>query len=109
MQKLWIGPLVALTLEAALLAAGAQASFLRTRAVDCGVEAHATVDECGPRMVERTVMVPQWVTERRTINVTRSRPEERERIVTVYRCVPETRQVTREFTVMVPETRTRVN
>src|SRR5688572_6504805 len=103
MDRIWIGPLVALTLQALLLPAGAKASFLRTHAVDCGIEAHAAVEECGPRMVERTILVPQWVTEKRVVNVTRCRPELRERVVTVYRCVPETRQVTREYTVMVPE------
>ena len=39
--------------------------------------------------------------------VTRYRPEIRERMVTVYRDVPTTETIQEEYTVMVPETRTR--
>ena len=42
-----------------------------------------------------------------TVNVTEYRSEERQRNFTVYRQVPETKDVEYQFTVMVPETHTR--
>ncbi|RMF59604.1 MAG: hypothetical protein D6743_16055 [Calditrichaeota bacterium] len=60
---------------------------------------------CGPSYVERTVCVPQWVVEKRKVVCTEYRKEQREYKYTVYRCVPETKQVTRQYTVMVPERR----
>ena len=75
MKKTSIGLFAVLAVYAG---ANANASFLNNHAADCAAEAHAVaVEDCAPRMVERTVLVPQWVTERRTINVTRCRPEER--------------------------------
>lgn len=62
---------------------------------------------CGPTTVEKTVYVPTWITQTRTIQQTCYRPERRERTVTVYRCVPETRAVERRYTVMVPQVRTK--
>lgn len=62
---------------------------------------------CEPQMVEKTVMVPQMVTETRTVNVTKYREETRERTYTVHRKVMETNAVEREYTVMVPEQRTK--
>ena len=57
--------------------------------------------------VERTIMVPTMVSETRSVNVTECRAEQRETSCTVYRNVPETRQVSYQYTVMVPQTRTR--
>jgi hypothetical protein len=62
---------------------------------------------CQPQTVERTIMVPEIVTEYHTRRVTRFRPEAREREVVVYRTVPATRTIEEEYTAMVPETRTR--
>ncbi len=64
------------------------------------------VVDSGPQYVEKTVCEPQWVTEKRTITCTEYASEVREKVVTVYRNVPETHQVTRQYTVMVPEQRT---
>lgn len=61
---------------------------------------------CEPQYVERTVMVPQWTTDTRTVNVTEYRNETRERTITVHKPVPETQQKTRTYTVMVPRTET---
>ncbi|MFV1966320.1 MAG: hypothetical protein ACC628_12925 [Pirellulaceae bacterium] len=59
------------------------------------------------QMVQRTVRVPTIVPEIRTIRTTEYHNEVRERTVTVHRYVPETKQVTETYTVMVPEQRTR--
>ena len=61
----------------------------------------------GCQTVERTVLVPTWTTETRTVTATECRPETRERTVTVFKQVPETKTVERTCTVMVPETRTK--
>lgn len=57
--------------------------------------------------VERTVYVPQMVTERRVVNSVVCEPEVRQRTVTVMRRVPETRTINQDVTVMVPEQRTK--
>jgi hypothetical protein len=54
-----------------------------------------------------TIRVPQVVTEYQTRSVTRYRPEVRQRLVTVYRDVPTTETVPEEYTVLVPQKRTR--
>jgi hypothetical protein len=72
--------------------------------VPCGQPAHC---ESGPQYVEQTIMVPQWDTERRTINVTEYAQEQRTRTYTAYRCVPRTEQVSRDVTIMVPVTKTK--
>ena len=71
------------------------------RAIPCAVRAPV-------QYVERTLCAPQWVTETRKVPVVEYRTEQRERTYTVYKRVPETKQVTREYTRMVPETRTRI-
>jgi len=67
-------------------------------ATDCG----------GCQCVQRTVNVPTWVTETRTVQCTEYRPEIREKTVTCYELVRETKDVECEYTVMVPEQRTKV-
>lgn len=64
---------------------------------------------CGPQyqLVQKTVMVPTWVTEMRTVYVTQCVPEERHKTVTVKKSVPVVRQVTKAYTVLVPEVRSR--
>jgi hypothetical protein len=57
--------------------------------------------------VHKTIYVPQMVPETRTIDQTICEPQVRERVVTIHRQVPETRQVTQNYTVMVPQQRTR--
>ena len=61
----------------------------------------------GRGLFEKTVMVPSWETETRTVTVTECRPETRQRTITVNKRVPETKTVERTCTVMVPETRTK--
>jgi len=58
-------------------------------------------------MVEKTIYVPTFVTEKRKVTLTECRTETRERTVTVYRRVPETKTVQHTYTVMVPQARTR--
>ncbi len=62
----------------------------------------------GYETVEKTIMVPTTVTEMRTVNVVECRPEVQQRTITTYKHVPETKAVTRHYTVMVPEQRSRV-
>ena len=57
--------------------------------------------------VERTIMVPTTVCETRKVTVCEYKTEQRERTIKVCKMVRETKQVTRECTIMVPETRTR--
>lgn len=61
-----------------------------------------TVTEYQRDMEERTVYVPQVTTEQREITVTVMRPEVRERTISVPRCVPEVQQRTQQYTVLVP-------
>jgi hypothetical protein len=62
---------------------------------------------CPPCPVQTTILVPQIVFENRTVTTLCHRPEVRQRAVTVYRTVCETRDVPCEYTVVVPQTRTR--
>jgi len=62
---------------------------------------------CEPTYVERTICVPTWVTETRTVDVIECTTEERQRTCTVYKRVPETKTIETQCTVMVPETRTK--
>ena len=57
--------------------------------------------------VTKTIMVPTTVLETRQTQSIEYRDQVRERAVTVYDQVPETRRVTSEQTVLVPETRHR--
>ena len=57
--------------------------------------------------VEKTICVPEWTTETRTIEVIECTTEQREKTVTVYKRVPEMKTVEYQYTVMVPETRTK--
>ncbi len=61
----------------------------------------------GPVYVEKTVMVPTWVNETRTVMCTEYQQQQRARTFTVYRQVPETKQVEQTYTVMVPEVHTK--
>ena len=62
---------------------------------------------CGYQEVKKTVYVPTMVAETRTVEVTECRPESRKRMVTYHKPVPETRQVTENFTVLVKHKKTR--
>ena len=62
---------------------------------------------CAPTMVERTIYVPQYTTQTRKVMVTEYKQEQRTRTYTHWTCVPETKQMTQEYTVMVPHQRTR--
>lgn len=62
---------------------------------------------CQTQLVERKILVPTTVMENQTVKVTKFRPETRAQTVTVYRQVPETREVPQQYTVLVPEQRTR--
>jgi hypothetical protein len=62
---------------------------------------------CQPPPVACTVWVPQIVFENRTITVAKYRHETHERMVLVSREVPVIKNIEEEYTVMVPQTRTR--
>jgi hypothetical protein len=67
----------------------------------------AEVTSCAPAAAPATCLVPQVVMEKHKKTVVRYRRETRERPVTVYREVPEKKTVEEEYTVMVPQQRTR--
>ncbi len=69
--------------------------------------ANSSDSDCGVDYVEKTICVPQWVTETRVVSCTEYRWEPREYKCTVYRNVYETRDVTEQCTVLVPKQRTR--
>jgi len=80
------------------------------------LRAEPAVDPCAPaaqacapapQYVEKTILCPTLVTEDRVVTVTECRAETRTYACTVYKTVPETKQVQRKCTVMVPEVRTR--
>lgn len=77
------------------------------KADDCGCDTAAAPCDAQPVYVEKTVCVPQWVTEKRVVTCTQYVPEQRTKTVTCYKLVPEVKEVTRQCTVMVPEVRTR--
>ena len=64
---------------------------------------------CGHEQVviDKEILVPQWHTERRLVNVTKMVPERRQHTFFVNRSVPETRQVQKEFDVVVPVIRSK--
>jgi len=80
-------------------AAGAPVAQTLTAAT-ANAQAHA------PGACECTVMVPEMVTEMRTVTVCQWRTEQRQATCMACRLVPETRQVTYEYTVPTYETRT---
>ena len=74
------------------------------KAGDCGCDAAATTGcEAQPVCVEKTVCVPEWVTEKRIVRCTEYVPEQHTKTITCYKLVPEVKEVTRQCTVMVPE------
>jgi hypothetical protein len=58
-------------------------------------------------MIERTIYVPTPSYEKRTIQCVQYSNEQREKQVTVLRMVPETKPVTQQYCVMIPEKRQR--
>ncbi len=105
---MFLRPLLSLFAVASLAAAGAPAM-----AGDCCAPPPCgpAVAQCqppAPQYVEKTVLCPTWVTEKRTVTVTECRPETRQRAYTVCRLVPETTQVERQCTIMVPQVQKRV-
>jgi len=55
--------------------------------------------------VQRTVRVPQWVTQKQTVTVCEYQVQPRTQTVTRYRSVPVVREVPYEYTVAVPQQR----
>ncbi len=107
LTKLWL----AIPALAAISIASVAGTAICQAAPGCqaceGCQAAAAACQPQFQIVERTVLVPTMVPEIRTVNVTQYRSEERQSKYTVYRPVPETKEVEYQFTVMVPETRTR--
>jgi hypothetical protein len=67
----------------------------------------AGVPQSAYKTIERTVMMPTWVTEHRVVNVCKYRTEERQYTCTVCRPVPETHTIECEITVPTYETHMR--
>jgi hypothetical protein len=67
----------------------------------------APVPQMAFKTIERTVMMPTWVTEHRVVNVCKYRTEERQTTCTVCRPVPETHTIECEITVPTYETHMR--
>lgn len=65
-------------------------------------------ERAGPNFIEKTIYVPQWVTETRTCKETRYRTEVQEKECVTYKCVQVTKQVPCERTVWVREKRNEV-
>lgn len=63
---------------------------------------------CEVHYVEKTVYEPCWVTELRTVTCTEWKTELRERRFTVVKNVPETHQVTQQYTVIVPKEESKI-
>ena len=72
----------------------------------CG-DAAPACEAAAPAMVEKKVMVPEWVTETRTVKVTEMKKEEQERKVTVMERQTVTEERTKKVCKMVPETKTK--
>ena len=89
-----------------LLAAAFLPQF-QLQAQTCDTCAVPAAPACQAPPAECTVWVPQIVFENRTITVARYRHETRERMVLVSRDVPVIKNIEEEYTVMVPQTRTR--
>lgn len=95
-------------LPALLLLAAASPAYAggSCRGGYCQSAPYAQPAYCQPQYacsyVEKTIYVPQVVTEQREITVVRYQRQVNERQITVQRCVPTPKQVEREYTVMVP-------
>lgn len=82
------------------------ASCLPNACQTCPTQSCPTTS-CQTQLIERTVMTPTTVFEKRIVPVTKYRPEIREQVSTIYEQVPQTREIQEEYTVLVPEQRTR--
>lgn len=60
-----------------------------------------------PIMVQKVVCVPEWVTEKRVVTTTEYAQEPCTKTITCYKRVAETKNITEEVCVMVPEVRTK--
>src|SRR5262249_53244471 len=97
-------PCTSFILIFALLANSTPAAWAghHRRGGGCGSGCNDCAPACAPqcnvtyKTVEKTVMVPTWVNETKTVNVVECRAEQREKTVNVCRQVTETQQVSRE-------------
>lgn len=74
--------------------------------VDCSWTsgcADASCAPAAPKMVQKTILVPQMVTETRRVKSIECRPETRTKTIVVNKRVPYQENVTRTCTVMVPQ------
>ena len=93
-----------------VLALGVVAGMFAPDSADAGCFRRrcALFSACGSwQCVEKQVCCPEWVTENRTVKCIECRPEQRERVCTVYERFPVTKMVQQQCTVIVPEKRTR--
>lgn len=73
----------------------------------CNLPGCSSCKTATPVMVEKTVLVPTYVTEKRIVHETKYRTENRIKTVTVQVCKPRLEERTRTYTVLVPEKRTK--
>jgi YTV protein len=79
----------------------APADHVSTAAADsCG-------ENCAPKMIERMILVPRMTMEKRLMQCVEYTTEPRTKTFTVMHAIPEKKSITRQVTVMVPETRTK--
>lgn len=67
----------------------------------------SSCESCAPKMIERMVLVPRMTVEKRLMPCVEYTTEARTKTFTVMHAFPEKKSITRQVTVMVPETRTR--
>lgn len=80
--------------------------FKRTACDDCNPCVNPCVPAT-PQMVTRTIYVPEYTTEKRVVRETVCKPVQKERIVTVMECVPETKMVEQCYTAIEKRQQTR--
>jgi hypothetical protein len=80
--------------------------FKRTACDDCNPCVNPCVPAT-PQMVTRTIYVPEYTTEKRVVRETVCKPVQKERVVTVMQCVPETKMVEQAYTAIEKRQQTR--
>jgi hypothetical protein len=91
------------------LACMASASEVSAMAVRGPAYSHGCCDVApsAPQMVQRTILVPQYTTEKRVIRDVVCEPVQRQRVVQYMECVPETRTIEQEYTALERRQQTR--
>ncbi len=93
-----------------LAATLSSAGLVNAQCSSCGggevVSSGCGVPSCGPQYTEKTIMVPQYVTETKVVTVTQYQQETRQRTYKVCKQVPRTEEKTTTYTQMVQQQQT---